>query len=278
MLLALSSFLFAMMAVAAKESSQRLPGAEVACLRFVIGALTVGLFSLFGLRLSPHSLSVLLLRGLLGSGAVLLYFVAIAHLPVGVATLLNNSSPLFVAAFSWLFLGEPLLARTLWAFLLTTAGVLMVVLGNSPLGGGRSLDLRYILLGLGSAVLAGGAVTTIRAMRRREGSWEIFFAFCVIGALVTAVPTAYQFVWPTRRDAFWIAMTGLFSSAYQVMMTYSLKDVPAVQAGLLLQLTPIATFAFGALWLGELPSLLGWLGAALTIFGVCWGLLVPAKK
>lgn len=247
-------------------------------MRFVFGALTVGLFSLFGLRLRPHSLPVLLLRGLLGGGAVLLYFVAIAHLPVGVATLLNNSSPLFVAAFSWLFLREPLGTRTLLAFLVTTVGVLIVMLGNSPMGGGRAVELRYVLLALGSAVLAGGAVTTIRAMRRREGSWEIFFAFCVIGALITAVPTASEFVWPTRRDAFWIALTGLFSSTYQVLMTYSLKDVPAVQAGLLLQLTPIATFALGALWLGELPSLLGWLGAGLTIFGVCWGLLVRAKK
>ena len=60
---------------------QRLPGAEVACLRFVIGALTVGLFSLFGLRLRSAQLIGAALRGLLGSGAVLLYFVAIAHLP-----------------------------------------------------------------------------------------------------------------------------------------------------------------------------------------------------
>lgn len=247
-------------------------------MRFVLGALTVGLFSLFGLRLRPHSLPVLLLRGLLGGGAVLLYFVAIAHLPVGIATLLNNSSPLFVAAFSWLFLREPFGARTLLAFVVTTVGVLLVVLGGSPMGGGRSLDVHYVLLGLGSAVLAGGAVTTIRAMRKREGPWEIFFAFCVIGAAITAVPTAFEFVWPTRRDVFWICMTGVFSSAYQVLMTYSLKDVPAVQAGLLLQLTPIATFVLGAVWLGELPSLLCWLGAALTILGVCWGVIVRATK
>jgi drug/metabolite transporter (DMT)-like permease len=277
-LLVLASLLFAVMAVCAKEAAARLPGAQVACMRLSLGAVTVVVLAAGGLKLRPHNLAALLLRGLLGGGAVLFYFVAIAHLPVGVATLLNNSSPLFVAVFSWVFLREPMSLRTLLALLLTSVGVAMVVLGSGSFGGNRPLEWRWVLAALCSAVLAGGAVTTVRAMRKREGSWEIFLAFCLIGSLVTAVPTAIDFVWPTSRDMFWVVLTGLLSIGSQVLTTYSLKDVPAVRAGLILQLTPISTFALGAVWLGEFPSLFGWLGAGVTIGGVCWGMLQRSSK
>jgi len=209
---------------------------------------------------------------LLGGGAVLLYFVAISHLPVGVATLLNNSSPLFVAVFSWVFLREPFSWRTLMALAVTSVGVVLVVLGNASSVGGPTLSLRWVFMGLGSAVFAGGAVTTMRAMRKREGAWEIFLALCVIGSVITGIPAAFEFVWPTRHDLFWVALTGFLSVGSQILLTYSLRYVPAVRAGLLMQLTPILTFILGALWLGEFPSMLGWLGSIVTIGGVCWGM------
>lgn len=270
----LASLLFAAMAVCAKEAARHLPGAEIACLRFILGAATVlGLAAARVLRLRAYNPWALLLRGTLGGSGVLLYFMAISHLPVGVATLLNNSSPLFVAVFSWLFLREPFSVRTLFALMLTSLGVVLVVLGNAPAAGGPALSLKWVLMGLGSAVFAGGAVTTMRAMRKREGAWEIFFALCVIGGVITGVPTVFEHVWPTSRDWFWVALTGVFSVGSQVLLTYSLRDVPAVRAGLILQLTPILTFVLGALWLAEFPSWLGWLGSAVTIGGVSWGML-----
>lgn len=270
----LASLLFAAMAVCAKEATRHLPGAEIACLRFILGAATVlGLAAARVLRLRAYNPWALLLRGTLGGSGVLLYFMAISHLPVGVATLLNNSSPLFVAVFSWLFLREPFSVRTLFALMLTSLGVVLVVLGNAPAAGGPALSLKWVLMGLGSAVFAGGAVTTMRAMRKREGAWEIFLALCVIGGVITGVPTVFEHVWPTSRDWFWVALTGVFSVGSQVLLTYSLRDVPAVRAGLILQLTPILTFVLGALWLAEFPSWLGWLGSAVTIGGVSWGML-----
>ena len=262
------------MAVCAKEAAAHLPGAQVACMRFLLGAATVAVLAASGMiKLQAHYPWALLLRGTLGGGGVLLYFVAISHLPVGVATLLNNSSPLFVAMFSWLFLGEPLSWRTLFALVITSAGVVMVVFGNAPSVGGPALSLKWVLMGLGSAVFAGGAVTTMRAMRQREGAWEIFLALCVVGSVITGIPTAFEFVWPTRHDLLWVALTGMISVGSQILLTYSLRYVPAVRAGLLMQLTPILTFILGALWLGEFPSMLGWLGSVVTIGGVCWGML-----
>ncbi|HRI50932.1 MAG TPA: EamA family transporter, partial [Pseudomonadota bacterium] len=104
-----------------------------------------------------------------------------------------------------------------------------------------------------------------------EGSWEIFLAFCLIGALITAVPTAAHWVMPSGPAVAWLLAVGVSSVTAQILMTHALRDVPALHAGLILQLTPIATFAIGVSLLHERPATLGFVGAAVTIVGVTWG-------
>jgi drug/metabolite transporter (DMT)-like permease len=277
LLLTLAALLFSLMAVCAKRAVARLPGPEVACLRFGLGLLSIAVPLLMGRPLRPHSLSGLFLRGLFGGGAVLMYFATIAHLPVGIATLLNSSSPLFVALFAALFLSEPIRLRTVLALLVTTAGVTLVVLGGSPAGvAAYRHTVLWSLIGVGSAVLSGAAVTTLRSVRQREGSWEIFLSFCLVGGVITGVPTALSWVQPTWTDAFYVVLMGVFSIGGQILMTHALRDVQAVTAGLILQLTPITTFLLGVLLLGEQPTLLGGIGAAVTIAGVTWAMRVKS--
>ena len=126
------------------------------------------------------------MRGAYGGAAVLFYFIGIAHLPVGIATLLNYTMPVFTAIYAALFLGEAITRPTLGALALTSVGVVMVIVGTAPAGlaGARSVAARRVSC---SAMLSGAAVATIRDVRKTDGSWEIFAAFCVAGAAICAV-------------------------------------------------------------------------------------------
>lgn len=274
LILGVAALLFALMALCAKSASQRIAGPQLAWLRFLLGTVLCLVPLAFGYRLRPQSYRALTLRGLFGSFAVLTYFLAIAHLPVGIATLLNSSSPLFVALFSFLFLRERLAPRTLLALLLTAIGVALVVLGNAQQHAGTALfhgSILWALVGLGSAVLAGAAVTTVRSMRQTEGSLEIYLAFCCVGGLLLAVPGTTDWVWPSARDLFWILAMGLSAAVAQVAMTHALRDVHAISAALILQLTPVATLLLGALFLAERLTALGLCGAIVTLLGITWG-------
>ena len=139
--LALCSLLFGLMAVVAKAAAARLPGPQVAFVRFLFGLAACGSISIRR-PLRARNVVGLVLRGLFGGAAVLCYFLTIEHLPVGIATLLNYTAPVFTAVWAALFLREPLDASSVGALLLATCGVLLVSLGtsrNAPVGAGHWL-------------------------------------------------------------------------------------------------------------------------------------------
>src|SRR5205807_3969954 len=131
--------------------------------------------------------------------------------------------------WAWLFLHERIGRGTLGALAITTSGVGLVIAGNAPPG---SVGLGpWQLVGILSSILSGAAVATIREVRKTDGSWEIFAAFCVAGALFTGVPAARHWIAPTGIE--WVMMLGVgaTSVAAQLMMTHALRDLPAAAAG-----------------------------------------------
>jgi len=267
-LVAGSALAFAVMALAAKLASRTLPGDQIAFLRFLLMLAPFALSPALARRaLVVQRLDLLVYRGVFGGVAVLCYFLAIEHLAVGTATLLNYSSPIWAVIFASLFLGEHVEARLLVPLGLALAG-LGLVTGAIGSGGGVLRLGVWELVGLASSVLSGAAVTAIRAARRTEGSWSIYGSFTVCGLVVSAPLALDGFLWPDAREWALLVVVGAASVAAQLLMTYAYRWVTNLQAGVMAQLTVVASMAAGALGFGERlgPSQLA--GAALAIAGV----------
>jgi drug/metabolite transporter (DMT)-like permease len=270
-----AALVFAAMALATKVAAARLPGPQIAFVRFLIG-LAACAVARTRVRMQARNKVGLLLRGAFGGAAVLCFFLGIAHLPVGIATLLNYTAPVFTAVYAALFLGEAITPTTLGALGLTTVGVVMVMLGTAPAG---SLVLgRWQLVGVLSAMLSGAAVATIREVRKTDGSWEIFAAFCAAGAAICVVPAVRDWVAPTPRE--WLVLTavGLTSVVGQLLMTYALRYVRAAVGGVIAQLTPVTSLALGWAILGDRIGGLALAGAVLTLVGVSVGGYLAAGR
>ena len=265
---ALSAVCFALMALAAKLASQTLSGGEIAFLRFALMLLPF----LFVPRLARKALAyerldLLLYRGIFGGAAVLLYFLAIEHVPVGTATLLNYSSPIFSVIFAALFLGEKIRRFVLVPAAVAFLGVALVTGGLSD-GGLFAHFGRWEAAGLASAVLSGAAVAAIRAARRTESSWAIYGSFTLFGLITTAPFGILQWRTPDRWEWLLLCAVGATSIAAQLLMTYAYRWVTNVQSGAMAQLTVLLSFGFGAFLLDES---FGWrqaVGCALTLAGI----------
>jgi drug/metabolite transporter (DMT)-like permease len=270
-----SALLFGVMALLAKAAAHHLPAPQIAFVRFLVGILACALAAT-RVRMQIKNWRGLFWRGAFGGAAVACYFGALAHLSAGVATLLNYTSPVFTALFAWIFLREHIGVPTLGALAITTGGVAMVIAGSAPPG---TVALgRWQVVGMVAAVLSGAAVTWIRELRKTDGSWEIFAAFCVGGALITAPGALRDWVWPSPGQWLLLIAVGITSVVAQLLMTWSLRDLRAAAAGLLFQLTPVSVLLLGRLIFDERPAGLAIMGAAVTLVGVGWGAWLGAVR
>jgi drug/metabolite transporter (DMT)-like permease len=138
--------------------------------------------------------------------------------------------------------------------------------------GGGSAQLRLgwgELIALGSAVLSAGAVTAIRAVRSTDNAPTVFFCFC-LGGLLVSWPFAWG-PWPTSPALWGIALVmGLSSFAAQILMTHSYGELTVPESAIWQEITPVATYVLGLVFLGERTSALGAAGVVLAMTGVTY--------
>lgn len=263
-----SSVLFGLMAFATKRAAGVWTGPQVALARFVGSVLCVAAIVAVQRKLPPlGNWRPVVLRGVFGGFAVLLYFLCIEHIGVGLATLLNFTSPVFTALLSRLFLGERLRKQTLAGLLVALTGVTLVLLG------GRGIEhpaaLGWLAVGLGSAACSGVAVTAVRAARRTDTALTVFASFSGFGVLCTLGPAlASPFAVPGPAMWGYLVVIVLFSVVAQLLMTSALRWVDAPTSGVIAQITVVITLVLGVLLLGEALTALSAAGSALTIIGV----------
>lgn len=263
-----SAVLFGAMAFAAKLASTRLSGSQVAMIRFAVGLAPALLIPHFRRRaFTWRRLDLLFYRGFFGGIAVLCYFIAIGQINVGVATLLNYTSPLFSGIFSMLFLRERVSSRVFIPVPVAFAGVILVVQAHARPGDILGFG-RWELVAIVSAIASGAAVTAMRAARRDENSWAVYTSFCLMGVILTA-PFAIA-TWQQPTAAEWISLgaTSLLAIGAQLLLTFSLRWVDAMTVGVISQLAVVIAMLLGVVLLGERITVSAAAGAALTISGV----------
>lgn len=260
--------LFGAMAFAAKLASARLSGSQVAFIRFAIGSLPPLLIPRYRRSaLTYQRLDLLFYRGFFGGLAVLCYFLAIQHIHVGVATLLNYTAPLFSGILSILFLHERISPKVLIPMPVALAGVFLVVHANAKPGDILGFGT-WELAGLASAMFSGAAVTAMRAARQGENSWAVYTSFCLLGALLTSPLAIATWQWPHRDEWVTLLITSVLAIGAQLLLTFTLRWVDAMTVGVISQLAVVVSMVLGVTILHEHISTMALIGASLTIGGV----------
>lgn len=263
-----SAALFGLMAFEAKVASARLSGPQVAMIRFAIHLVPVIVIPSYR-RAAAHfeRLDLLLYRGFFGGLAVLLYFITIAHVDVGIATLLNYTSPIFSGIFSMLFLRERITPKVLIPMPIALAGIFLVVHAHARPGDILGFG-RWEMVGLLSALSSGVAVTAMRAARQTENSWSVYASFCILG-LLTCLPQGLS-SWKAPLRSEWVALAfmSLFAIGAQLLLTFSLRWLDALTVGVISQLAVLVSMTLGATLLKEMIVPMAGVGSVLAISGV----------
>lgn len=125
-------------------------------------------------------------RSILGTAALLIWFYAIAHLPLGTAMTLNYTNPLWMAAIAVVLAlrrHDPLEWKLLLCVVLGFFGITLVL--NPDV---HSADFLPGLIGLSSGFLAALAQFQVRQMTElHEPEWRIVFYFSLTGTVASLV-------------------------------------------------------------------------------------------
>lgn len=257
-----ASVCFSIMAMCVKWASSGLPSFEIVFFRSLLGTLMI-LPLLIAKKVSfvGKAHGILLLRGTSGFVALTLFFYTLTKLPLGTAVILNYTSPIFSAILATLFLKERPGIITFFMTLISFLGVYLLVDSRLP---GSGLP---VLLGLLSAVAAGVAYVSIRAIKHRESPLTVIFYFTLISTVGSAGLLSFGFRWPTPIE--WLALAGVGIGAFygQLWMTISLRRAPASLVGPFSYLSPLLSFIYGLLFWGERLSWKALSGAFLIILG-----------
>lgn len=262
----LASILFGAMAVFVRLAARDMGATQIAFVRFA-GSLLILLFVTRGQGLAPRpgNLRRVVLRGVLGASAIVLYYHGIEGAGAGLATLLNCSYPIFTALFATTLMGERFHARLGYALTLSLLGVVIVL---NPRAGFSHTVLWGGLSALLAAVFAGGAVATARQLRASESALLITTYFMAVGAVLTA-PALLVGV-PPLSGPLLGALAGvvLTSVAGQVLLHQGLGFAPATQGSLAAATSVVTAGLLETLWLGHPLSGQSLIGAAFMVAAV----------
>ena len=262
----LASVLFGAMAVCVRVTTREMAAVQVAFVRFS-GSLVILLVVTRGRALRPRAgnLRRVLLRGILGACAIVLYYRGIQGAGAGLATLLNCTYPVFTALFATLLMGEQIGLRLAAALVLNVIGVTTIVgsgwrLGPAVVSGGLSA--------LASAVFAGGAVATARELRLQESALLITTYFMAVGMLLTA--PALVLTLPALSPGLLLILGAvvLTSVSGQLLLHQGLGFAPATHGSLAAATSVVTASLLEAAVLGEHLSAHSLVGAGFMLAAV----------
>ncbi|UVS80996.1 DMT family transporter [Actinokineospora sp. UTMC 2448] len=229
------------------------------------------------LRVRREQWPLLVAYGLTGVAAVqALFFIAVSRLPVGVAMLLEYTSPVLVAL--WVrFVRKTRLSALSWAGTVLALGGLTLV---AQVWTGLRLDLLGLLAGIGAAVTSAGYyLLGEKGAGRHHPIGMVTWGMVVgaVGLLVVAPPWSMPVAvfgktvpfgpWESPVWVLLVAVAVLSTALAYSLSLSSLRHLPSTVASVLALTEPVVATLIAWLMLGEILTLPQIAGMAVLLSG-----------
>jgi drug/metabolite transporter (DMT)-like permease len=262
-----SGLLFTCLNALLRTLAQQLDPFVAQFLRYAAGALVMLPFILrAGLAAyRPKGMGGQLWRGAVHTSGLLLWFVAVPHVPLAEMTALGFTTPIFIMLGAMLFLGERMVPARWVAAAIGFAGVLVVVAPRmSGAGGGWNLVM------LGAAPLFAASFLITKALTRRDSPQVIVVWQALTVALFSLPLALYAWTLPTPLQWGLFLLAGMLGSAGHFCLTraFSMADLSATQPVKFLELLWSSVVGF-LVW-GDLPGPPTLLGGAIIFAATTW--------
>jgi drug/metabolite transporter (DMT)-like permease len=268
---AASGALFVVLNATLRGLTLQLDPMQAQFLRYLFGLLVMLPLLLHGKLVDwwPRNPGGQFTRGAVHTVGLVLWFLALPHIPLADTTAIGFTGPLFIMIGAWLFLREPMRWERWLATAIGFAGVLIVVgpsLGLGAPGGGSG----YHLLMLASAPVFAVSFLITKVLTRTETA-GVIVVWQALTVTLFSLPMALL-AWQAPSALQWLgfALCGLLGSAghYCLTRSFHAADISATQSLKFLEL--VWASLLGWLMFADLPTRTTLLGGVVIVAATLW--------
>jgi len=266
--LVFASFFFSLMTLCVKNIDKRIPIFELVFFRSLL-SLMITLFIIKIKNINPfgNNRQLLILRGVLGTLALVCIFHAIRNMPLGISTVIQYTYPIFISIFAGIFINEKITRNLVFALIIGWIGILVILnpayLSNINV---EIENISIVLAFLGSICTA-LAYVTVKKLSFTEDVYVIIEYFPLVSFIALLPIVLINWVTPNWNEIIWIFGIGLFTQLGQTFLTIGLKNLPASEAATINYLQVLFGSIWGILFFSEMININFLLGASLVLLG-----------
>ncbi|CAN9509240.1 unnamed protein product [Ophioblennius macclurei] len=234
--------------------------------------------------LGPRDMRVfLMLRGFLGSSAMILLFYAVQQMPLADATVITFSNPVFTSILAWIILKEKC---TIWDGIFTVftfAGV--VLIARPPFIFGSAVGdietdytkrMKGVAAAFTSAITAAFTLVILRKLGKSVHYYLSVWYYAVIGLLQSVIVVSALGEWklpPCGRDRWLLILIAVLGVGAQSLLTKALQLENAGPVSLMRTGDVVLSFLFQYIFLNYVPTMWSIGGALCVVAATCGNVL-----
>ncbi len=230
-----------------KHTGDRIPAAEAAFLRYLLGTvfLLPAIAPVMRARPTPRQWALFTFRGACHAAGVILWFFAMTQIPIAEVTAMNYLAPVYVSIGAVFVLGERLAARRICAIIAALIGTAIIL---RP--GFREVEDGHLAMLLCAVVFAGGYLA-MKILADEMPASVVVAMMSIIVTVFLAPAAAVVWVTPTLAELGLLFAVAFFATLghYTMTLAFAAAPVSVTQPVTFLQL--VWATALGALFFAE---------------------------
>ncbi len=258
--------LFVAVTVLVRHLGSDMAAVQAAFIRYSIGVILV-LPMLWRMRwrgIRPSSFKLYFYRGILHSVAVMLWFFAMARIPLSEVTAIGFSTPVFTALGAILIFHEKVKIRRMLAILAGFVGTLVILRpGFQSIEAGSLAQLIAAFCFAGSFLFA-------KQMTRSQSSGDILVMLTIFCTLALLPGAIYYWREPTWIEVSWLALVAVFATAGHYAITRAIAYAPLTVTQPLSFLQLVWAIIIGYWLFDEIPDTWVITGALLIVVAISY--------
>ncbi len=277
--LILASFFFSLMTVCVKKIDNRIPIYELVFFRSLLSLLITSLI-INKKNLNPWGKNkpLLILRGILGTIALVCIFYAIKNMPLNISTVIQYTYPIFISIFAGVLINEKITKNLIIASITGWLGILIILNPYQLSSLNIELDKFTVLIAFLGAISTALAYITVKKLSSTEDIFIIIKYFPLISVITLSPIVFFNWVTPNINDLIWIIGIGMFTQAGQTFLTIGLKKLPTSEAARINYLQVLFGSLWGILLFNEIININFIFGAVLVLLGTIISTSKKLKK